>query len=625
VALMSAQAPAPERAPSWLLSLAFAAGNLILFAGERLIGAGSARAVSAAGVALILFAIGARALRMKRARGDERKIERRVLDGYLLSLGAIVFYALQSDLATGLFGGQTMDRNWPRLATTLGALWPALWLAGALLVSFVEMAYASMTRAARLEYGRILDAMMSGLGLAFALVFAFSIAYVAAERDKKVDLSYFRTAKPGEATRKMVRALDQPLQVSLFFPPANEVRERVAEYFGDLQKESKLLEVKSYDHAVDPAKAKELGVGANGIMVVSRGGRREQLSIGLELEQARTSLRNLDKEVQKRLVLVARPGRTVYLVTGHGERAPTPVNETDKRGTVRDLRELLIGQGYSVRDLGAAEGLAADVPNDAAIVALIGPQKPLSPEEIGALGRYYDRGGRLLYALDPEVGLDWKELLAPFGLKFIGTVLANDQAYWARTHTQSDRIDIATGSYSSHPSVTTLGHLGLRAPMVLLGAGALEEVPPKEKPQAAVTADFPVRAHPATWNDANGNFTFDAPAEVRKSWNLSSAIVKKNGKDNEGRALVVADSDALSDGVINNLGNAYFVLDGVKWLLGDEQFAGEISSEADVPVAHTHRQDVIWFYSTIFLAPALVLGLMWYVLRRRARPRKEVA
>ena len=177
-----------------------------------------------------------------------------------------------------------------------------------------------MARAPRLEIARIRDAMWSGVGLAGALVFAFALCYVGSERDKKVDLCYFRTARPGESTRKIVQTLDQPVQVSLFFPPANEVREEVVGYFDDLKKESKLLEVQGYDRDVDPQKAKELGVSGNGIVVVARGGHREQLSVGLELEGARAQLRNLDHDVQKRLLKVARPARTVYLVTGHGER-----------------------------------------------------------------------------------------------------------------------------------------------------------------------------------------------------------------------------------------------------------------------------------------------------------------
>jgi hypothetical protein len=129
-----------------------------------------------------------------------------------------------------------------------------------------------------------------------------------------------------------------------------------------------------------------------------------------------------------------------------------------------------------------------------------------------------------------------------------------------------------------------------------------------------------VRSHPATWADLNGNFLFDAPAEQRKGWNLSAAVVKKKAggaaKD-EGRALVVADSDLTGDGVLGNPGNAYFVLDGSKWLLGDEAIQGETSSEVDVPIQHTHKQDIFWFYATIFLGPALVLGVGLLVMRRR--------
>ena len=82
--------------------------------------------------------------------------------------------------------------------------------------------------------------------------------------------------------------------------------------------------MQSFDRDVDPQKAKELGVSGNGIVVVARGGHREQMSIGLELEGARAQLRNLDRDVQTRLLKVAKPPRNVYFVTGHGERTFDP-------------------------------------------------------------------------------------------------------------------------------------------------------------------------------------------------------------------------------------------------------------------------------------------------------------
>src|SRR5207253_2222722 len=146
----------------------------------------------------------------------------------------------------------------------------------------------------------------------------------------------------------------------------------------------------------------------------------------------------------------------------------------------------------------------------------------------------------------------------------------------------------------------------MRYPVILPGAGALSEI--KDKPKG-VNVNFTMHASPQTFDDKNGNFKFDPPAEVKKAWDLAAAVTKKGAeakapaKDNEGRAVVVGDSDAISDLAISSYGNPYLVVDGLKWLLGDEAFAGETQSEVDQPIVHTRDQDKWWFYSTIFVAP----------------------
>ncbi|MGZ3425534.1 MAG: Gldg family protein, partial [Polyangia bacterium] len=333
-------------AASYVWTLVYFGGMLLAFIGERIVGAGTARALTGLGVLMIGAAIAMRAARAKRASADRQKAERMLIALYAVGAFAVALYLAQSDLSSTVLG-RPLERDWPKLATTLAALWPVLWIFSALPIVLGEFSYATVARSPRLEIARIRDAVWSGVGLAGAVVFAFALCYVGAERDKKVDLSYFRTARPGESTRKIVQTMDQPIQVSLFFPPANEVREEVAGYFDDLKKESKLLEVQSFDRDVDPQKAKELGVSGNGIVVVARGGHREQMAIGLELEGARAQLRNLDRDVQTRLLKVAKPPRNVYFVTGHGERTFDPVGDTDKRGTIREMREALTQQGYT--------------------------------------------------------------------------------------------------------------------------------------------------------------------------------------------------------------------------------------------------------------------------------------
>ena len=604
---------------SYWVSVAFGVGLIALFIGERLLAGGVGRGVlSGAGALLILAAIALRTLRLVRAEGERRRVERTLLVLLLVGVGALLLYALQSDLWANL-AGAGLSKTSQKFASILAALWP-LALAFSVLPTFlVEMSYAAMQRAPRVEAGRVRDAVLSGVGLASALAFSFSVYYVASERDVKADFSYFRTARPGEATRNIVRALDQPIEVSLFFPPANEVREQVTEYVTDLARESPNFKVSTWDQALDPKKAKDLGVTGNGTIVLARGARRELLPIGLELDRARGQLRSFDQDFQKKLLALAKARRTIYFTTGHGERSSDKTAPADQRWTVRLLREAYGEQNYEVRDLGPAEGLASAVPADAAAVVVPGPTRAFLPEEISALKAYLDQGGRVFLALDPEAGLDFKDLLAPFGIRFVPVTLASDQVFVARTRQISDRANIATASYSSHPSVTTAGRLGGRAPLVLFGAGFVEAV--GQRPEG-VRLDFPVHSHPSTWNDINGNFELDAPAEARKTYELAAALGRprppQGGKPvPETRLMVLADSDALGDPVIENPGNAYLALDGMKWLLGDDLIIGEIASEEDVPIQHTRKQDVFWFYSTVFLAPALVLGAGFFATRRR--------
>jgi hypothetical protein len=88
------------------------------------------------------------------------------------------------------------------------------------------------------------------------------------------------------------------------------------------------------------------------------------------------------------------------------------------------------------------------------------------------------------------------------------------------------------------------------------------------------------------------------------------------------RAVIVSDADFATNGVVRNMGNAYLLSDSLRWLAGDEQNAGIVESEKDVPLVHRKDEDGMWFYGTSFMMPALVLiGGMW-ATRRATRSRR---
>jgi hypothetical protein len=597
-------------------SVLWALGMFAIFLGERMIGSGGTRTIAT--VAGLVLVIGAMAMRFVRAGGgapDRRKFEHTLLALYALGLGAVLLYVIQSDLWASAFK-QPLERHWPRLSTVLSALWPVAWIAAAWPILLIELAYAEMARAPKLELGRIRSAMLSGLGLAAVMTAAISFAYVASERDKKADLAYFRTSRPGEVTRRIARNLDQPVEAAVFFPSANEVRDEVDDYLNDLAKESSQLKVTHYDFDIDPIKAKEYGVSTNGIIVFVRGSRREQLGLPKDIEGAKTALKTLDKEVQQRLLTIVKPPRTAGFTLGHGERTwERGETDTDKRVGIALLRDGLIDQSYDVRSVNPADGLMNEVPKGVTVLAIIGPRTPFQPEEYASINRFIDGGGRVLIALDPENKVDMKEVLGPLNLEFKAEPLANEQAFARRMEQKiSDRANLVTSTFSSHPSVTTLTRLGPRASVVLPGAGWINT---KRERTAAIPVDAPVKAHFATFADKNGNFTQD-PGEDKRAWELAATAVKKDA-----RVFVIADSDWIGDEAIKVPGNSVLALDVIKWLMGDEAFSGQTSTEADVKITHTRKQDVVWFYSTIFLAPALVIGAGVMVTRKARGKRRQ--
>lgn len=603
---------------SWPVSVIFGVGLVFLYVGERIVESGSNRMLlSGLGAVVLLFAVALRVIRSRGAPPDRAAVERSFLLLQLLAVGALLLYFLQSDLWAKV-ASATLETGSPKLAGVLAALWPALLAVAVLPIVLMEFAYGAMARARLVELGRLREATFSGLGLGFALVFAMALYYVSSERDGRVDLSYFRTAKAGDATRKLVASLDEPVKVSLFFPPANDVAEEVKSYFEDLKAESPKLEVELLDHPLEPLRAKELGVSGNGTIVISKGSRKESMVIGTELDKARSSLRGLDQDMQKRLLLVAKSKRIIYLTQGHGERREEPIGSIDQRATISGLRGELKNQNYELKTLTTAEGLGSEIPKDAAAVLILGPTTPFSAPEAKSIEDYAKRGGKLLIALDPESGLDFKELVQPLGLEFKPAVLANDAVFIRSAGGPSDRTILSTSSYSSHPVATTVGRAG--SPVVFLTSGAIEELPAHP---ADLVVDFSVRANAQTFNDLNNNFNAETPAETRKAWGLVASVTRRapsNKLEEELRAVVMADSDAVGDVVLAQVRtNQALVLDTLKWLFGEERTMGLTNSESDVAIVRTRQQDMIWFYSTIFLAPALVVLVGFFARRKKPR------
>ncbi len=215
-------------------------------------------------------------------------------------------------------------------------------------------------------------------------------------------------------------------------------------------------------------------------------------------------------------------------------------------------------------------------------------------------------------------------------------MLASETNFLRATYEKSDRMNVATNRFSSHPSTQVLARNSQALALVTPGAGWLDEL--KDKPEG-VKVTVTVRSMPDNFADLDGDLELDRGTESKRIRPIAAAVTgpapkaaapqegegegaegeKADDEAPEWRAVVLSDATALSDLVLIQVrGNQQFVWDAANWLLGEEEVAGTVESEEDVKIQHTRDDQVAWFYGTIFGVPLVVflLGLLRVRQRR---------
>lgn len=646
-------------ASPWWASLVFGIGLFFILLGERLFGhlPGLRVAMTAIGVIMLVAITGLRGFTAMRTSGARRAVERTLLLCQLGVLVSLVLYALTTKWGMGLFS--MTEKGAAKFSTVLTVLWGIGMVCSLIPMFMIEMSLGIAKRTGfdlktagdeGVEYFRVREIGWSGLSIALATAFLMVTCNVAKERNVQRDVSYFKTSSPGDSTKRIVAASSDTIKVLLFFPTTNEVKEQVKDYFEALASASGRLQIEEHDRLVDAELAGKYKVTKDGVIVLVRGSgdkeKSQTIEVDTDIEKARkgaSKLRNFDREVNTVLMKLVREKRKAYVMSGHGEITDPDSIPPDLKGRVPERRTSVFKKrlgdlNYEVKDLGLID-LAKDVPEDATIVIMLAPTVPLLPAEWAALTRYLDKGGRLLVAMDPKADPSLGELEGKLGLKFNPAAVTDDQAFLPQRGTPADRRFAITTQFSAHASTTALSR-SVDKGLVLIESGALEDAPitaKGEQPKKTIT----IRTMESSFLDTNDNFSFDAATEKRQRWNVGAAvegpmITGADGKKKDGyRVLVFADADLFADALVANaMGRAAVVLvsgplldDSVKWLGGEEVFAGEVVSEDDKPIKHTKSQDAVWFTLTIVGAPLLVLtlGLVGTWARRRRSVRRHLA
>jgi ABC-type uncharacterized transport system involved in gliding motility auxiliary subunit len=162
----------------------------------------------------------------------------------------------------------------------------------------------------------------------------------------------------------------------------------------------------------DPQTVRDAGITGDGKILLQMGSYKEIVPFASETEILKGFLRLLN------------PGNNVvYFLTGHGERDIEQAGEsalTRAKGTLED-------KNYTVKTL----NLLAEnqIPEDASVVVIAGPIKPVSENEVNLLKDYLAQGGSLIVMVDPTILTEFgdeSDPLAEMLAKDWGIILNND-------------------------------------------------------------------------------------------------------------------------------------------------------------------------------------------------------
>jgi hypothetical protein len=275
---------------------------------------------------------------------------------------------------------------------------------------------------------RLKIAAQVALAAAFAVAAAMLFSWVA-ERPglrARLDLTADRQNTLDPASRSALERLAEEAEIDTFFsstgdylaPTIADVQERTLRLLV-LFRDSTGGRIRLREHDLSSAGGKaaartrmeELAlreIVPGGIVVVSRGARHAVLRVRGDLADVdpgdplgrsgvprppRVLLFRGEEALVGALLQVAQAETVRALFsTGHGE---LDLEAGDLAG-LTDLRTSLTGSGY---DLGRWEGeRAGRIPDDCAVLAIVGPEQPFTPAEVETIREFVESGGRVVAA-----------------------------------------------------------------------------------------------------------------------------------------------------------------------------------------------------------------------------------
>jgi ABC-type uncharacterized transport system involved in gliding motility auxiliary subunit len=486
-------------------------------------------------------------------------------------------------------------------------------IGGVLVLISITVSFSSVRMAVTGRRGRYSTNAIV-MVVVFVLIAAL-VAFVGFRNSVRMDVTATKQFSLAPQTVDVLENLPEPVRASGFFVPGEPIATQVSHLMREFEiRAGAKFTYRLIDPETKPAIARQYNVSRYGTVVFEgmNSGRKTPvftLSTGgqpnIQEQQFLTAL----------LIASGVERKSVYFLSGHGEKNPSDINleSTDGFGVAL---EGLRGDNYEPKPLNLAQDVA--IPDDATVVVVADPKGELTEEEGQQLHIYLKKGGRMVLLLESTLPVSWNDFLNRWGIE-VGPETIVDT-------TRSLAADSRTIIPQFLPGVEIpiAQQLG---PTYFPGAAPLG-VTLAELPDTIRILPLALTSPATSWGTTNDEGTeykpdSDVPGPLIPALAIQAISPPGEAPDleltREIRLVVFGDSDFASNRFFYVSSNADLFLNSINWL------AGDINLISVRPKPFAFRQLVVnpreltfIRYSSWLMLPlaiAIIGGLIWW--RRR--------
>lgn len=267
------------------------------------------------------------------------------------------------------------------------------------------------------------------------------INFLAVRYQTRIDFTENQQFTLSAQTIEVLENLEQPVKLWIFDRGENPQYTQLIENY---QREANgKFRVELVDPQRQPGKANEFGVKQLGEIHLEAGDKKEVI-ISRQLEPLTES--KLTNSIEK---ILGGKILKIYFIQGHGEREL----EEGERGFSQAVNALT-NKNYIVESINLAN--ISQVPEDADVLIIAGPQREFLEAEVIALQEYLNKGGGVFLMLDPSTDPELDDLLEDWGV-LVDDRLAIDDPKIGRLVGIDPWVVLVT-RYGEHPITKDFGN-----------------------------------------------------------------------------------------------------------------------------------------------------------------------